>query len=143
MKMTLRLQILLAMIVVTALTFAPKFYRGPGHWWVNHWGPASVAYEMFFMLLAFFFVPRRGAITPIAIGVCAATCALEFAQLWKPPWLMEIRGTFLGKALLGDTFSYWDLPAYPIGCLVGWFLLHWLCREPPTANSPGREAGVS
>jgi len=31
--------------------------------------------------------------------------------------------------LLGDSFSWWDLPAYPIGCLLGWFLLQWLLGD--------------
>jgi len=116
----------LALIVVTALGYALKFYPGPGRWWVNNWGPASIAYEIIFMLLAFIVVPRRRAITPIAVGVCSMTCVLEFLQLWKPPWLQSIRSTFFGKALLGDSFSWWDLPAYPIGCLAGWYLLEWL-----------------
>lgn len=126
MKWTLRLRIILALPAVTALGLAMKFYRGPGDWWVNNWGPASVAYEIFFMLLVFLIVPRRGAITPIAVGVCAATCVLEVLQLWQPPWLQAVRSRFLGKMLLGDSFSWWDLPAYAIGCILGWLLLHWL-----------------
>ena len=122
----MRLRILAALLVVTALGFTAKRYPGPGRWWVNNWGPASVAYELFFMLLAFLVVPRRRAITPIAIGVCTATCVLEFLQLWKPPWLQAIRSTFLGAALLGNVFSWWDLPAYAVGCLLGWCLLRWL-----------------
>ena len=118
----LRFGIVVALLAVTAFGLAMKFYPGPGRWWVNHFGPASV----FFMLLAFLVVPRRRAVTPIAVGVCAATCALEFLQLWKPPWLEAARSTFLGECLLGDSFSWWDLPAYPIGCLLGWFLLQWL-----------------
>jgi hypothetical protein len=123
---SLRVRILMALLVVTGLGFAAKLYPGPGRWWVNDWGPASVAYEVFFMLLAFLVVPRRGAITPIAVAVCLATCVLELLQLWQPAWLQTFRSTFLGAALLGDSFSWWDLPAYPIGCLVGWFLLRWL-----------------
>ena len=129
MKWTLRLWIILALPAVTALGLAMKLYPGPGAWWVNNWGPASVAYEMFFMLLVFLIVPRRGAITPIAVGVCAATCVLEVLQLWKPPWLQAVRSKFLGKMLLGDSFSWWDLPAYPIGCILGWLLLHWFLRR--------------
>jgi hypothetical protein len=126
MPSTMRLRVVEALLVVAAFGFAMKFYPGPGRWWVNDWGPASVAYEVFFMLLVFLVVPRRGAVTPIAVGVCVTTCVLEFLQLWQPPWLQAIRSTFLGGALLGDTFSWYDLPAYVVGCVLGWFLLRWL-----------------
>ncbi len=141
MRWTLRFQSAAALVVATGLGFAMKYYPGPGRWWVNHWGPASVAYELFFMLLVFLLIPRRGAVTPIAVGVCVMTCVLEFLQLWQPPWLQAVRSTFLGKALLGDTFSWWDLPAYPVGCVAGWFLLQWLCaRHDRDSATDGRES---
>ena len=138
MQRNIRLRIMLALLAVTVLGFAAKYYRGPGQSWVNNWGPASVAYEVFFMLLASLVVPRRRAITPIAVGVCAATCVLEFLQLCTPPWLQAARSTFLGKAFFGDSFSWWDLPAYPVGCLLGWLLLHWLIGRADSQRRPGR-----
>lgn len=126
LRWTVRVRAVVALAAVAALGFGAKFYPGPGSWWVNNWGPASVAYEVFFMVLVWLVVPRRDAITPIALGVCSATCVLEFLQLWHPAWLEALRSTFVGGALLGTTFSWWDLPAYPIGCLAGWFLLRWL-----------------
>jgi len=119
-----RIRVLAVLAVVTALGLALKFYAGPGRWWVNNWGPASVAYELFFMLLVFLFVPRRSAIAPIAVVVCVTTCALELLQTWKPPWLEAVRAMFLGRTLLGTSFSWWDMPAYVVGCLLGWWLLH-------------------
>ncbi len=139
MNWTLRWRIVLALLAVTAFGLAMKLYAGPGRWWVNNWGPASVAYEMFFMLLVFLVVPRRNAITPIAVGVCVVTCVLEALQLWQPPWLQAVRSTFVGGALLGNDFSWWDYPAYPIGCLLGWFLLRGLVRgtESTVHGAPG------
>ena len=134
MKRPIRPYILIALSIVTVLGFAMKYYPGPGRWWVNDWGPASVAYEVFFMLLAFLVIPRPKAITPIAVSVCLATCVLEFLQLWRPPWLTAVRSTFIGKGILGTTFSWWDLPAYAVGCLIGWFLLRWLAGGPASAN---------
>ena len=58
----------MVLLIVLPLGFALKYYRGPGQCWVNNWGPASVAYEVCFMLLAFLVVPRRSAITPSAVG---------------------------------------------------------------------------
>ena len=130
--MPIRLLILLALAIVTPLGFAAKYYAGPARWWLNNWA-ASIIYELFFMLLVFLFIPRRKAITRIALGVCAATIALEFLQLWHPARLQAIRGTFLGRALLGTTFVWSDLPIYPVGCLLGWLLLHALIRPPEGA----------
>jgi len=129
-----RTRVLLALAAVTALGLGLKHYTGPGRCWVNNFGPASVAYELFFMLLVFLLVPRRSAIVPIAVGVCAGTCILEVLQTWKPPWLEAVRATFLGRTLLGTTFSWWDFPAYVVGCALGWVLLLWLSR-------PGRPVG--
>ncbi|MDY7108817.1 MAG: DUF2809 domain-containing protein [Planctomycetota bacterium] len=117
---------------MTPLGFAAKAYAGPARWWLNNVA-ASIIYELFFMLLVFLIIPRKKAITPIAVGVCAATIALEFLQLWQPPWLTAIRGTFPGRALLGTTFVWSDLPIYPLGCLLGWLLLHALVRRRATA----------
>lgn len=125
--MPIRLRILLTVAIVTPLGFAAKYYAGPARWWLNN-AAASIAYELFFMLLIFLICPRKGAITRIALGVCAATIALEFLQLWHPAWLQTIRGTFLGRALLGTTFVWSDLPIYPVGCLLGWLLLRRLSR---------------
>lgn len=134
--MSIRAKIFGVLLIVTLFGILAKSYAGPGRQWVNNLGPASIAYEVFFMLLAFLFIPRRRAITTIAITVCTATCAVEFLQLWKPPWLQALRGFTLGKAVLGHSFSWLDFPAYPIGCLIGWFLLHRLAGPQEDVNLP-------
>ena len=119
-----------AEIVVAVFGLAAKLYPGPGRWWVNNFGPASVAYVVFFMLAAFLVVPRRSAVTRIAVGVLLVTCALEFLQLWHPAWLQAIRSTFLGASLLGTSFSWWDFPAYVVGAVVGWLFLRRIVSGP-------------
>ncbi|MEZ6133131.1 MAG: DUF2809 domain-containing protein [Planctomycetaceae bacterium] len=109
--------------VVIVIGLGCKRYSGPGSDWVNNWGPASVAYEWMLMLLAFVIIPRRTAIVRIAVGVFMVTCLIEFLQLWKPEWLQTIRATVPGRLILGTTFSWWDFPAYLVGCLTGIFLL--------------------
>ena len=113
--MKLRRTVFLAMIAVATFGLAAKLYPRPGRWWINNWGPASVAYVVFFMLAAFLIVPRRELATRIAMVVLLTTCALEFLQLWHPPWLQAMRSTFLGVSLLGTSFSWWDFPAYVVG----------------------------
>jgi hypothetical protein len=120
--------------VVTALTFAAHYYHGPFQNLVRYWGPASIGYLIFFMLCWFFVFPWRKAIVPITVGVFLTTCSLEFLQLYKPTWLMELRATFLGRAILGNTFSWLDFPAYIVGALLGAWLLNlfvkWSVCEP-------------
>ena len=128
MSMIRRRTVVLLMFLVPT-GFALKFYAGPGRWWVNNWG-ASFAYEVFFMSLALLVIDARSRIGAIAIGVCVGTVALEFLQLWKHPWLEAVRSTFVGQAFLGNAFSWRDLPAYPLGCLLGWILLNRLATMP-------------
>ena len=120
----LRLLTVIALLAVTIIGLGLKSYTGSGRWWFNNWG-ASVMYELFFMLVAFFWLPRRRFVIPIALTVCCITCLLECLQLWHPPPLEVVRSTFVGRMVLGHAFSWWDFPAYPMGCLMGW----WLCRR--------------
>ena len=90
--MRLHLRTFIALIAVAAFGLVAKLYPGPGRRWVNNWGPASVAYLVFFMLAAFLVVPRRELATRIAVGVLLVTCGLEFLQLWHPTWLEAIQG---------------------------------------------------
>jgi hypothetical protein len=70
--------------------------------------------------------PRR-----FAGGVLAATCVLEFLQLWHPPLPEAARGSFLGAAILGTTFDWTDFPYYFAGSGIGWFWLTQLRRKTP------------
>ena len=67
----------------------------------------------------------------IAGGVLAATCGLEFLQLWHPPLLEAARSTFLGAAILGTTFDWTDFPYYFAGSGIGWFWLNQLRQTTP------------
>ena len=120
--------ILLSLCVVTPAGFLFKSYRGIANEWFNDYG-AGVLYEVFWCLLVFFFVLRRRHITTIAISVFVITSLLETLQLWQPPLLQHIRSTFLGSALLGTTFVWWDFPHYVLGCFLGWLWLRALSRR--------------
>ena len=117
----IRIQTMFAILFAAAAGYVLKFhYHGPLGDFVRNWA-TSLAYEMFWIFAAFFVFPRRSAITRIAITVCIATIAIEFLQLWKPPWLQEIRRTFFGALVLGTSFVWTDLLAYPVGSAMGWF----------------------
>lgn len=110
---------LLALLIVTPMGFLFKFYSGPGQGWFNDHG-AGLLYEIFWILVIFFFLPREKWTTKIAASVFTVTCALEVLQLWHPPFLERVRSCFLGRALIGTTFSWWDFPHYGMGSFLGW-----------------------
>jgi hypothetical protein len=114
-----RKKITVYLFLVTSAGFLAKFYSGPGQAWVRDYG-AGVLYEIFWCLVFFLVWPRRQATRKIAAGVFFGTSFLEVLQLWRPWFLEQIRSTFLGSALIGTTFVWWDFPHYALGCLIGW-----------------------
>jgi hypothetical protein len=121
-------RVVLSLFIITPLGFAFKFYSGPGHGWFNNYG-AGVFYEIFWILLAFLFYPSKHSANVIPIYVFVVTSILEFLQLWHPPVLELIRSSFLGRALIGTTFVWWDFPHYVLGCLLGWGWVRFLLRR--------------
>ena len=125
---TQRLRIIFSLLIVVVMGFVFKFYTGPAHQWFNNYG-AAIFYEIFWCLLVFLLVPSQGAVVQIPLWVFNVTCALEFLQLWHPPVLEQFRSTFLGRILIGTTFSWWDFPHYVLGCVLGWFWLRQIGKE--------------
>jgi hypothetical protein len=121
-------KVILSLLIVTPLGFAFKFYPGPGNRWFNNYG-AGVLYEVFWILLSFLFFHSKRFANVIPVYVFLITCILEFLQLWHPPFLEIIRSSFLGSALIGTTFVWWDFPYYVLGCLMGWWWLRFLLRR--------------
>ena len=115
----LRKWILLSLCLVIPLGFWFKFYTGPGEFWFNNYG-AGLVYEIFWCLVVFLLVrPVRENTVKIAVMVFVGTCLLEVLQLWHPMFLESIRKTFLGSAILGTTFVWWDFPHYVLGSTIG------------------------
>ncbi len=90
-------------------------------WWREHGG--GIPYVCYWIAFWFVFFPFRRCILPICVAVTTGICLLEFLQLWKPPWLMQIRATRFGAALLGSGFTWDDFPPYFIGGAVAAFVL--------------------
>lgn len=108
---------------VIAFGLACKKYRGPGSELINNFGPASVAYVVLLALLLFTVWPKSDWIIRICVTAFAITCGVEVLQLWHPEWLTAIRGTIVGRLILGTTFNVLDFPAYAIGAIVSVFVL--------------------
>ncbi len=114
----------LALAVVVPLGFATKLTDAE----LVRGYLGGVLYVVFWILLVLLVRPRLRP-GSVAVVVFLATCALEAAQLWHPPWLERLRATFLGHALLGSTFSWWDFPCYAAGAALGLGIAA-LCRAP-------------
>jgi hypothetical protein len=128
-----RLPLIGSLAIVVPVAFATKFYQGPGAVWVQG-SLGGVLYEVFWCLALGLWL-RHAPAAGIALGVLIVTCALEFLQLWQLPVLELLREGFLGRTLLGDTFSWSDFPYYLIGSGLGWV---WLTQLGPRAGTPAR-----
>lgn len=121
-----RLHTLISLLITTPLGFASKFYHGAGAWWFNNYA-SGIFYEMFWCFAAILLLPRVSVFW-IACTVLGTTCVLEFLQLWHPLFLDPVRSTFIGRTLIGTTFTWWDFPHYVIGCLTGWLMISFPAR---------------
>ncbi|MCF7984682.1 MAG: DUF2809 domain-containing protein [Thiohalocapsa sp.] len=108
---------LILLTLLVPIGIGTKFYSGPGADWVANSVGGSL-YVVFWILLALAVAPHLRAAT-VSLTVLVVTCVLEVLQLWHPAWLAPIRGTFIGHALLGNHFSWWDFPYYLAGALLG------------------------
>lgn len=111
--------IIFSLCIITPVGFLFHTYTGPGRTWFNQYG-AGVLYEVFWCLVVFFFIPSKKREAHIAISVFVITSILEVLQLYQPPFLQQLRATFLGAALLGSTFVWLDFPYYALGCFIAY-----------------------
>ena len=76
--------------------------------------PGDALYAVMVHWLVVFVRPRDGIVRSgtFALAICFA---IEFMQLWQPPWLQAIRATTIGHLVLGSHFHAPDLLAYAIG----------------------------
>ncbi len=107
-----------SLAIIVPIGFYSKFYTGPSANWVNN-SLGGVFYEIFWCLLIYLFFSnsKPWVITSL---VLLATCLMEFLQLWHPSLLQWIRSYFIGRTVLGTTFSWDDFPYYFLGCAIGW-----------------------
>ena len=111
-----RIALLNSILIIVPLGYTVRFYGAAPEWLNDLFG--SLAYEIFWILLVALFPQASPFWT--AVGVCLATCVLEFLQLWQPPFLQTLRATLPGRLILGNTFTWSDFPSYFIGSFLGW-----------------------
>ena len=108
---------LISMLIIVPLGLYSKSYSGQAANWVND-SLGGVLYVIFWCLFAFLFLSNTKP-WRIAAAVFAVTCFLEFLQLWHPPFLEFLRSNFVGRTILGTTFTWSDFPYYAVGGGIG------------------------
>jgi glycopeptide antibiotics resistance protein len=113
-----RISPLVGILIVVPLGYFVRFAENT--YWSSTFG--AIAYIIFWMLLVQLLVPKASP-QWTAIGVLLATCAIEFLQLWQPPFLQALRATLPGRLVLGNTFLWDDFPPYFAGAFLGWVVI--------------------
>ncbi|QEM13573.1 DUF2809 domain-containing protein [Mucilaginibacter rubeus] len=73
--------------------------------------------SMVYFIMRFLFINK-----PVRFNVIAALIfcfAIEFSQLYKAPWINDLRHTLFGRLVLGEGFLWSDLLCYVIGVGIG------------------------
>jgi len=122
MRKSPRLLTSISLLIIIPLGFATKFYHGIYANWVNN-SLCGVFYEIFWCLVIFFIFSRFSPLK-IAITVFIVTSALEFTQLCKAPFLETVRKNFIGRMLIGNSFTWTDFLYYLVGCILAYFLIN-------------------
>ena len=107
--------------------FLWRYWRGPAEHWVRFYLTGAI-YVIFWCLVLFFIWPTKANVLRIPGIVFIATCILEFLQLWKPEFLLKIRATLIGQAILGTDFVWLQFPYYVLGMLLSILLLKHLSK---------------
>ena len=125
----------ITLIILIPVGLLTKSYSGPASLWVNY-SLGGILYVIFWSLFFSVLLPKTKPLK-IALSVFIITCILECFQLWHPSFLESIREHFLGRALLGTSFSWLDMLHYLIGFFISFILLtgfHRIEMESPNEN---------
>ncbi len=122
-----RLLTSISLLIIIPLGFATKFYHGIYMNWVNN-SLCGIFYEIFWCLVIFFIFFRLSPFK-IVIIVFIVTSALEFTQLCKAPFLEIVRKNFIGRTLIGSSFTWTDFSYYLIGCVIAYFLINSILKK--------------
>lgn len=58
--------------------------------------------------------------------------AIEFSQLYKAPWINELRHTLFGRLILGEGFLCGDLLCYVVGVVIGVIVERGIIKKSPS-----------
>ncbi len=82
-------------------------------------GDVLYAVMIYFIIRMLFLDRSFNQIAIISLTLCFL---IEFSQLYRAVWIIEIRKTFLGHYALGQGFLWSDLIAYFLGITIAFLL---------------------
>ena len=115
------------LFIIVPVGFYTKIYSGIGNEWVNN-KLGGVFYEIFWCLVVFIFLPKKASFK-IAFWVFILTSILEFVQLLDNNLLEFIRSNFIGRTIIGISFSWSDFPYYLLGSFLGFMILKGIKKQ--------------
>ncbi|QEC76857.1 ribosomal maturation YjgA family protein [Mucilaginibacter ginsenosidivorax] len=84
---------------------------------------------MVYFIARFLFINK-----PIKFVVVASLLfcfAIEFSQLYKAPWINNLRHTLFGRLVLGEGFLWSDLLCYVVGVGIGCIIDFYILKKGP------------
>ena len=72
---------------------------------------------MVYFIIRFIFI--RKPVKLLVTGSLLFCYAIEFSQLYKAPWINDLRQTLFGRLVLGAGFLWSDLLCYTVGVAIG------------------------
>lgn len=118
-----RIKLIASLLLLIPAGILLKILPGEDYGWISNKIPGSL-YVIFWILLARIIFPNVKKLI-LCLIVLVITCGLEFTQLLEVPVLEWIRSGFVGRSLIGNSFSAGDFPYYFLGAALGYFWLRW------------------
>ena len=119
-----RIVYLILFIFFTWLALATRSHADWFNPFVAKYAGDTIWAGMFLFILRIIF-PSTNLLT-LAIWNYAFGVLDEVSQLWHNPLLDAIRGTTIGRLMLGVGFVWSDLVCYAVGTLLAFFLIRFI-----------------
>jgi len=84
---------------------------------------------MVYFIMRFLLIHK--SIKTITIYSLLFCYGIEFSQLYKTPWIDNLRHTLFGRLVLGDTFLWGDLLSYTVGIVIGILVDRFISTKQP------------
>lgn len=119
---------LFSLIILIPIGIFTKYYSGPGFSVINNRLGGFFYVTFGIILLGSIFVKKISVFT-ISLLVLILTIIVEITQLFSHPLLDYIRSFWIGKMVLGNSFSWLDIPWYILGAIVGYYWLKAITKK--------------